>query len=84
MNNVIFLSLILSAVILSGCTSSKDTKHALTSAGYTNIQTGNYAWFACAQDDFYHTKFTAINVEGRQVSGVVCTGLFFKNSTIRF
>lgn len=69
---------------LSGCTSRKDANHALKSAGYTDIKTNGYAWFACSKDDFHHTKFTATNVRGKIVSGTVCSGLFFKNATIRF
>ena len=82
--NKIYIILALSIFILNGCTNSKDTNHALTSAGYTNIKTNGYAWFACAKDDFYRTKFTATNVRGKVVTGTVCSGLFFKNSTIRF
>lgn len=74
----------LAVVILSACTCSNDARRALTAAGYTNIQPGDYAWFACSKDDFFHTKFTATNPLGKTVSGVVCSGLIFKNATIRY
>jgi hypothetical protein len=52
--------------------------------GYTNIQITGYNWAACGQDDTYHTGFVATAPSGRQVTGTVCAGVFFKNSTIRF
>lgn len=74
---------IFALMIMSGCSNHDDAVRALKSAGYSNVQTQGYSWFACGQDDTYHTKFTALNPAGRQTSGVVCSGLFFKSSTIR-
>ena len=74
---------ILLIAILTACTSPEEAHRALKSAGYSNIKTGDYAWFACGEDDFYHTKFTAKNPAGMKTSGVVCSGLLFKISTIR-
>lgn len=74
---------ILNAALVAGCTNPSAAKHALSKAGYTEIQTGDYDWFACGSSDFYSTKFTAKNPIGQSVNGVVCTGLF-KRSTIRF
>ena len=71
-------------IIFTACTSKKDANHALTSAGYTNIKTNGYGWFACSDDDFYRTKFIATNVRGKVVTGTVCSGLIFKISTMRF
>lgn len=69
---------------VSACTNSEDAHRALRNSGYTDIQTGDYAFFACGRDDFYHTKFTAKNQQGQFVSGVVCSGLFLKGATVRF
>ena len=69
---------------LSGCTNKNDAERALKAAGYTDIHIDGYAWFACSDDDFYHTKFTANNPVGQKVHGVVCSGLLLKNATIRF
>lgn len=71
-------------ILLSACTNSNDATLALSGAGYTDIKTGGYDWFACGEDDFYHTKFTATNPAGDRVNGVVCSGLLFKSATIRF
>lgn len=76
--------LLLSLLLLSGCTNREDAERALTSEGYSNIHITGYAWFACSEDDRFHTAFTAVNRDGKQVSGVVCSGLFFKNATIRW
>ena len=55
----------------------------LEDAGYTNVKAQGYSWFGCGKGDLYHTEFKANNVNGKQVSGVVCKGVF-KGSTIRF
>lgn len=77
------LSIVLAA-LLAGCTDGSTARHALDSAGYTDIRTYGYDWFACGQDDFFATRFSAKNPAGKTVSGVVCSGLFFKSATIRF
>lgn len=69
---------------LGGCSNPQDAERALTGAGYSNIQTHGFDLFACSDSDFYSTKFTATNPAGKPVSGVVCSGLLFKNATIRF
>jgi hypothetical protein len=69
---------------LTACDNPSDADRALRSAGYEPIKTGGYAFFACGKDDTLATKFTAKNPRGDVVTGVVCSGLMFKNSTIRF
>lgn len=68
---------------LTACSSRKDAESALTSAGFTKIETQGYSFFGCGDDDTFKTKFTAQNPQGKQVSGVVCSG-WFKGGTIRF
>jgi hypothetical protein len=65
-------------------TNAGDARRALQASGFTEIETGGYEPWACSQDDAFHTKFTAVNTSGQRVSGVVCSGLYFKNATIRF
>jgi hypothetical protein len=55
----------------------------LENAGYSNIKTEGYSWFGCGKGDLYHTEFKATSANGKEVSGVVCKGVF-KGSTIRF
>jgi hypothetical protein len=72
------------ATLLTGCSNSNDAHRALEAMGFTDIQTTGYKWFACSDYDFYHTGFVAKNPQGYTVNGVVCSGFFFKNSTVRF
>lgn len=81
---ILAIAVCLTALTLSACSNSDDAFRALDNAGYTNIAPGGYDWLACGQDDFYHTKFTATNANGKNVKGVVCSGLLFKSATIRF
>jgi hypothetical protein len=60
------------------------TEKVLAQQEYANIASHGYSWSAYGGDDFYATRFTAINPAGHHVAGVVCSGLFFKESTIRF
>jgi len=76
--------MIVAVLLLSACTNPEEAHRALTSSGFTDIQTGGYAVFACSKDDFYATSFTAKNSRGEVVSGTVCSGLLFKGATIRF
>ena len=82
MNKAIAVCLL--AVALSACSDNEGATRVLLDAGYTDVKADGYAfWGGCGEDDTYVTKFTAKGPTGRPVSGVVCSGLFFKNSTIR-
>ena len=78
------LLLIMTCLILISCTNEKDANKALESFGFTDIEMTGFKWFACSDSDFYHTGFTALNPQKNKVNGTVCSGLFFKNSTVRF
>lgn len=68
---------------LGACSDSDGARRHLKNLGYTNVQTTGYKLFGCGKDDTWSTGFTATNINGRKVSGVVCSGLF-KGSTVRF
>ncbi len=73
------------SVLLTGCYNEDHAIQALEAqGGFSQIEVGGHAWFACSEDDFYATKFTAINSDGKPVSGAVCSGFVFKNATIRY
>lgn len=76
--------IVILSLLLVGCTNSNDAHTALDDAGFKDIQMTGYNWFACSKDDFYHTGFQAKNINGKTVTGTVCSGFLFKNSTIRF
>lgn len=78
---------ILLCLLLVGCdafTNVDDARRALEAEGFKNIEVTGYKWMACAKDDTYHTGFRAVNREGRTVTGTVCSGVWFKNATIRY
>lgn len=81
MKKIFIISMVL---LICSCTNRNDAERALSSAGYTDIKVQGYDWFGCSKDDFYHTKFVAKNPAGQYVKGTVCSGLLFKNATIRF
>lgn len=81
MKKIIAISICL---FLSACTNENDADRSLISLGFTNITYTGFRLFACADSDFYHTGFKAINPQGNKVSGTVCSGILFKNSTVRF
>jgi hypothetical protein len=72
------------ALLASGCTRPEGAKRVLEGAGYTNVTAGGFGWLSCHKDDWFRTKFVATGPTGNPVSGCVCEGLLFKNSTIRF
>lgn len=78
------LLLVALALIAAGCTNKPDAIRTLHSAGFKDVETTGYSWFACGQDDTSHTGFIATNPAGERVTGTVCCGLIFKACTIRF
>ena len=69
---------------LSGFTDSENTKRILKSQGYKNIKITGYRFYSCSDDDLYHTGFEAKSPRGDIITGTVCRGFWFKNSTIKF
>jgi hypothetical protein len=72
------------AIMFSACTNKSDAERALKAEGFSDIEVTGYDFFACSEDDFYHTGFRAKNSKGQVVTGTVCSGLLFKNATIRY
>lgn len=78
------LAFALSFGLATACTvDGGHARHILESAGYTKINLGGHAWYACSDDDSRSTEFTAIGPTGQRVKGAVCCGLWAKNCTIR-
>ena len=71
------------ALVLAGCTDAPTARKVLESQGYTDVQIGGYSFFGCSESDQFHTEFTAKGMNGKQVSGVVCSG-WMKGATVRF
>lgn len=69
---------------LTACTRPESATRVLEQNGFRNIEITGYTFFSCSEDDAIHTGFTAVSMAGMHVSGTVCEGIVFKNSTIRF
>lgn len=57
----------------------------LTEQNYSNIIIKPWSIqnaFVCSEDDIFRARFSAKNMTGKTVNGVVCSG-FFKGSTVR-
>lgn len=79
------IALIAIAVLaLSGCSDAKTARHALDAEGYTDIEITGWSPFSCSDDDTFSTGFVATNSKGKRVRGTVCSGILFKNATIRW
>ena len=81
-----FKLLILIAVLgiaTLSCTDEKGALRILENEGYTNIVLTGYDAYGCSDSDDFSTGFTATNSHGKQVVGVVCSGMC-KGYTIRF
>lgn len=83
-NFIIGLVLIVTivGVTIVGCTNKNTAYKALLDAGYSNIVLTGYDAWACGEDDDFADGFSATGPSGRQVRGVVCSGLT-KGATIR-
>ena len=81
----LLISLVLVLFLFSsiGVSDPDGAKHVLKSNGYSSVSITGWKFFGCGDDDFFHTRFSAISPNGQRVTGVVCKG-FFKANTIRF
>jgi len=82
--------LILSAVLFIGALSRPfwaydppEATRVLQQQGFKDIKINGYAWFACAEKDFWQTEFEATALNGTHVKGAVCRGAIFKANTVR-
>lgn len=71
------------SLFLTACTDSENSVRVLQEQGFENIRITGFEFLACGRDDWYRTGFIAKKGD-REVAGVVCSGLIFKDSTIRF
>ena len=77
------LGLSIVVLLFVGCTDKENAERILRNDGYTDIVITGYDFLGCSKDDFQHTGFVA-KKQNNSVEGTVCSGLLFKNSTIRF
>lgn len=78
----IFVVMVIVAA-LAGVTDEKTAARILESEGVSSVRWTGYDFFACSEGDWYHTGFAGVK-NGKQVTGVVCSGLVMKASTVRY
>lgn len=78
------IAIVLTTLFMFGCTDPSGAKEALKAQGFSDINITGYKMFMCSENDVYSTGFVAKNINGQRVEGSVCSGLFFKGSTIRY
>ena len=70
--------------LLAGCgVNAKSATVALEAQGMTNVKIGSWVFFGCGDSDAFRSSFTATGVNGKPVSGIVCSGML-KGVTIRY
>ena len=80
-----FLAVSLAALVAAvACTDESAAVRTLKAQGFTDVHVTGWSPLSCGKDDTTSTGFTAKNVRGETVEGVVCCGLVFKNCTVRF
>lgn len=86
MRKFLLASTLLAASLLAGCSDAVGADRAVRAQGLSDIQITGYRWFGCGEKDDTSTGFTARNIRGEQVTGVVCSNWspFGKTSTVRF
>ena len=75
--------LIVALLVSASCVDDDATRNAAQAIGLRDVVPGDYAPLSCGKDDSYSQHFTATNINGDRVSGVVCCGLY-KSCTVRF
>ncbi|MCR9254722.1 MAG: hypothetical protein NXI16_01350 [Alphaproteobacteria bacterium] len=68
---------------LAACDDPSGAKRALEGQGLEVVKVGGWSMFGCGEGDTYSTKFKATR-DGKTYTGVVCSGLVGKGSTVRF
>lgn len=78
--------MIIGLLIFAGCArNTGDVTRILEGEGCTDIvdKGADIIFSGCSDRDFYNNQFTCTK-NGKNVSGVVCSGLLFKGATIRY
>ena len=82
-----FVKIAIAALLMCciiACTDASEAERVLASQGFRNIEITGFQIFGCSNQDPIHTGFRATGLNGQIIEGVVCSGVFFKGSTVRF
>ncbi len=82
MKNIMIIAALGLALASCGVNQS-DATRVVEAQGMTDVKVTGYSFFGCSEDDLYRSTFTAKNVKGESVEGVICGGIF-KGYTVRF
>jgi len=74
---------IICLALLAGCTDATKARTILEAQGYTQVHITGYRPWACSEEDFFKTGFTALTPTAQRITGTVCSGLL-KGATVRF
>ena len=78
------LAVLFVSVALSACTDESAARRALDNYGFKQVEITGYRPWACGGESYtFHTGFRAVNVNGKQVTGAVCSG-WLVMSTVKF
>jgi len=80
---VLWVTLGLCLLSLTGCTNGEGASEALRAAGYTKIAITGWSPLSCSNSDGTCTGFVAVGPSGRTVTGAVGCGYVFKGCTVR-
>lgn len=79
--SIFFISLLIFLTFLFS-EKPEDVKKYAEMESWATYEPSGICWFGCG-DDFHGTKFTATTKDGKTIRGCVCSGVFFKNITLR-
>lgn len=83
MNRKVFGICVPVMLLLAGCgVNVKDGTRVAEAQGLKNVKIGSWSFFGCSKDDAFRSNFTAVDVNGNPVSGVICGG-WLKGYTVR-
>lgn len=79
-----FFAILAIGFACTACSDPNTARRALDNMGFTNVEITGWTPFAgCGENDTFVTRFSAKNINGKTVTGVVCSGVF-KGATVRF
>lgn len=61
----------------------QEATRTLEAQGVTKVKITGFSWMGCGRDDDFASNWKGIGVNGRPISGSICSG-WFKGYTVRF
>lgn len=88
MSHLASLKIVLACLLLAGCMgpeeASREAQRAVEDSGFTSVVITGPGFLICNQDsDAYRYNWKGKNVQGKEVTGQACRGMWFKGWTVR-